>query len=117
MFKQQIYTMIANEFATPIGIAEIIAPSIDDPQELVKGLVGEHEFDLESKDGREAYKKMNEELRINRITLEAIRKNKYQQLTRGVYRAKMDNPKWSDRRAYSHTWRQLNINKVNHNNG
>lgn len=99
--------MIANEFATPVGVAQ--AMTILPQTEKEAGSIDD--ITIDTKEGREAYKSLNEELRINRITLDAIKRKKYRALTRGVFLAKLKNPKWSDRRAYSHTWRTIN-NKV-----
>lgn len=128
MFKKEIYTMIAKEFATPIGIAEInlipvvspaktagiasgskaevsINSTLDSPK-VSRVMEGINET-VSSPEGRKLFRDRYDELRVNNIILNAIRKDKYRVLMRGVWHQRQAQPLWSERRVYSTVWKAI----------
>jgi hypothetical protein len=74
MIKESVYAEAATAFGTSIGVAHVI------------GYKNKREQIKES--GIESFKKIEEDLEMNYIILDAIDENKYQELQREVYKIK-----------------------------
>jgi hypothetical protein len=74
MIKESVYAEAATAFGTSIGVAHVI------------GYKNKREQIKES--GIESFKKIEEDLEMNYIILDAIDENKYQKLQREVYKIK-----------------------------
>jgi hypothetical protein len=74
MIKEHVYAAAATAFGTSIGVAHVI------------GYKNKREQIKES--GIESFKKIEGDLEMNYIILDAIDENKYQELQREVYKIK-----------------------------
>ena len=74
MIKESVYVEAADAFGTSIGVAHIIG--FKNKSEQIK------------EEGIESFKKIEPELEVNYIILDAIDENKYQELQREVYKIK-----------------------------
>ena len=74
MIKESVYAEAATAFGTSIGVAHIIG--FKNKREQIK------------EGGIESFKKIEGDLEMNYIILDAIDENKYQELQREVYKIK-----------------------------
>ena len=74
MIKESTYVQAANQFGTSVGVAHVIG--FKNKSEQIK------------EEGIESFKKIEPELEVNYIILDAIDENKYQELQREVYKIK-----------------------------
>ena len=74
MIKESVYAEAATAFGTSIGVAHVIG--YKNKREQIK------------EEGIESFKKIEGDLEINYIILDAIDENKYQELQREVYKIK-----------------------------
>lgn len=96
MWKPEIYRSITQEFATAVGVATTIAitdirrdPDIADPP------------------GRERYRRLTDEVRVNRIIAESVRIGRYPEVARKRFWLERIHPEWSDRRLWAAAWREV----------
>ena len=106
--------MIAREFATPIGIAEM---NVLNNAKRGSPLNAVTYNEIESKEGRARFKETNEEVRVNSIVRDSIKKHKYKMLMRRIFKLKKLNPNWTDRRIYSTAWRIITTTATTNNKG
>jgi len=74
MIKESVYAEAATAFGTSIGVAHVIG--YKNKREQIK------------EEGIESFKKIEGDLEMNYIILDAIDENKYQELQREVYKIK-----------------------------
>ena len=74
MIKESVYAEAATAFGTSIGVAHVIG--YKNKREQIK------------EGGIESFKKIEEDLEMNYVILDAIDENKYQELQREVYKIK-----------------------------
>lgn len=79
MIKESVYVEASDTFGTSIGVAHIIG--FKNKSEHIK------------EEGIESFKKIEPELEVNYIILDAIDENKYQELQREVYKIKQKGDK------------------------
>lgn len=94
MYREEVYRTIAREFATGIGVATTFR---------VTEVAGDPHVER-SREDRVRYRAVQDEWRVNRVVVEAIRKGKYRELARSVFRIGREHPDWSRRRCYTTAW-------------
>lgn len=96
MWTTETYQNISQEFATAIGVATGIAVTdIRVDPKIVDNA------------GRERYRHVTDQLRINRIIADSVRIGKYREVTRRQYWIRRTNPKWTERRTWAAAWREV----------
>lgn len=96
MWKQETYRAISEEFATAVGVATAITVTDikTDP-------------DIVAAAGRDRFRHVTDQIRINRIVAEAVRIGKYREVTRRSFWLQRRNPNWPERRVWSSAWREV----------
>lgn len=102
MYHERVYRQIADEFGTGIGVATSIrVTEIADSPRVER-----------SREERIIYRRMNDQWRINRVIAEAVRADRYRELTRRVFWLRGGHPDWSERRCYTTAWNELSGRKT-----
>lgn len=94
MYKEEVYHSIAREFSTGIGVATAYR---------VTEVAGDPHVER-SREDRIRYRAVQDEWRVNRIIGDAVKSDKYRELTRRVFRLRLSHPDWSTRRWYTTAW-------------
>lgn len=96
MWRMETYRAISEEFAIGIGVATgITMTDIKEDPDITKG------------PGRKRYSKLHDDIRVNRIIVDAVRVGRYRELTRKQFWLGRQHPDWSPRRVWSQAWREL----------
>jgi hypothetical protein len=97
MYHENVYRQIGEEFGTGIGVATSIRVTE----------IGESPRVERSREERILYRRMNDQWRINRVIAEAVRRNRYPELTRRVFWLRTEHRDWTERRCYTTAWKTL----------
>lgn len=94
MLREEIYQKTAVEFATPVGVANIIGYKTK--KETIKEYT------------ESGWKVLSKDMEINDIIKEAISDGKYKELSRGVWNLRGKNRRLSDVTIYKRIWEEIN---------
>jgi hypothetical protein len=94
MLREEVYQKTASEFATPVGVANII------------GYRTKAETVKEYTDS--GFRKLTADMAINDIIRSAITERRYQELSRGVWNLRRRNRRLSDVTVYKRVWNEIN---------
>jgi len=101
MYKEEVYREISREFSTGIGVATAFR---------VTEVAGDPHVERSPED-RIRYRAVQDEWRINRIIVQAVRAGRYRDLTRRVFSLRTNHPDWTPRRWYTTSWTELSGRK------
>jgi uncharacterized protein YjiS (DUF1127 family) len=93
MLREEIYQKTAVEFATPVGVANIIGYKTK--AETVKEWT------------ESGFNKLSKDMEINDIIRSAIQSGRYKRLSRGVWKLRKDNRRLSDLGVYRRVWAEI----------
>lgn len=92
MLREEVFTRVANEYGTSIGVANIFKTQ---PLDECKD-----EFESDK-----AFREYEDELTINHIICKAVELGKYQKLQRLIYKIKSDK-RLKDLTIYRRAWKE-----------
>lgn len=96
MWRIETYRAISEEFAIGVGVAtNITMTDLKADPDITKQI------------GRKRYSRLSDDVRVNRIIVDAVRVGRYRELSRKAFWLRRQNPEWTPRRTWSHAWREI----------